>query len=299
MRRIMLRNQIARLPIRPVTVWLVLLAVIFATEYTVMFLLPWLLPQRPSRLAESAADAVVLTLVLAPVLWWTLVRPLREAVRLRTEFLSELFAQIEADRRRTATELHDGVGQVLALLISGLRSAKPCRVAPDCASRVDGFQALAEKAMVEVRQLAMGLRPSVLDDFGLAPALERLVEDVRSHHPVAVQLNVADVAARAPADEAATAVFRIIQEALANIVKHAKARHADVSVHWSKGDLVVQVRDDGCGLENPDAAAMRPGRLGLRGMRERAALLGGAFDIESAPGKGTRLTITIPGEAGA
>jgi signal transduction histidine kinase len=282
--------------IYPVSVWLSLLAVIFATEYVVMLLLPRLLPEQSTRLFEAALDSVVLTLVLAPVLWWTLVRPLREVIRLRTQFLADLFAQMEMDRRQTATELHDGVGQALTLLVSGLRSAKPCRVNTDCTGRVDGFQRLAENALTEVRRLALGLRPSLLDDLGLAPALERLVEDVRAHHPVAVSLNVADVIGTAPPDPVATAVFRIVQEALANVIKHSQARHATVAVRWSQRNIVVEINDDGCGIAPARLHSPPPGHLGLRGMRERANLLGGDFSIDSAPEKGTRLLATIPAE---
>ncbi|HZV05725.1 MAG TPA: ATP-binding protein [Gemmataceae bacterium] len=252
----------------PIGVWLVLLTVIFATEYAVMLLLPWLLPPQASRLFESTVDSIALTLVLAPVLWWTLVRPLREAIRLRIQFLRDLFAQIESDRRQTASELHDGVGQALTLLISGLRSAKICRATTACAGRVDGFQHLAENALIEVRRLALGLRPSLLDDLGLAPALERLVEDVRVHHPVAISLNVAELIERPLSDQVATTVFRIVQEALSNIIKHSQARQAAITVRPSKENAVVEVRDDGCGIPPARLRTPPPGHLGLQGMRD-------------------------------
>jgi signal transduction histidine kinase len=290
----MFGTRAARGWVYPVTVWLVLLAVVFAAEYAVMLLLPWLVPEHPSRLLESAVDAVVLTLLLAPVLWWTLVRPLREVIRLRTQFLADLFAQVESDRRRTAYELHDGVGQALTLLISGLRSARSCRVVEECAGRVDGFQRLAENALTEVRRLAMGLRPSLLDDLGLAPALERLVEDVRAHHPVAVSLDVAGVIGLRLPEQVATAVFRIVQEALTNVIKHSRARRAAVAVRPADGNVLVEVSDDGCGIDPARLRAPTDGHLGLTGMRERAALLGGEFSLDSAPGRGTRVAVTIP-----
>ena len=282
----------------PVTVWLALLALIFATEYAVMLILPWLLPQHSSRLLESAADAVVLTMVLAPVLWWTLVRPLREVIRLRTQFLRDLFTQIESDRRRTAMELHDGVGQSLSLLISGLRSAKICRGTGECTDRVDSFQQLAENALTEVRRLALGLRPSLLDDLGLAPALERLVDDIRTHQPIEISLDVADVIGSPLPDPVATTVFRIVQEALANVIKHSHARHATVTLQQSQGNLIVEVSDDGIGISSARLQALPPGHLGLRGMRERASLLGGDFRMDSTSETGTRVTITIPMKAG-
>lgn len=106
----------------PLRVWLIVLGTVFSTEAAVMVALPFLLPAEPPRTLEAAVDATLLTVVLAPLLWWLLLRPLREASRLRADFLNELFTSIEADRRQTAYDLHDGVGQSLTLLISGLRS---------------------------------------------------------------------------------------------------------------------------------------------------------------------------------
>lgn len=286
--------RISRGWLYPVAVWLALLAVVFTAEYAVMWLLPWLLPGEPSRLLESALDAVILTLLLAPVLWWTLVRPLREVIRLRAQFLADLFAQVESDRRQTAYELHDGVGQALTLLISGLRSAKSCRVNPECTLRVDGFQRLAENALTEVRRLALGLRPTLLDDLGLAPALERLVEDTRAHHPVSITLDAAGLTGRRLPDPVTTAVFRIVQEALSNVVKHSQASRATVSVRLAGSNVLVEVGDDGRGIDQARLRALPPGHLGLTGMRERAILLGGEFSLGSAPGHGTQVTAMIP-----
>ncbi len=278
----------------PIAVWVGLLAIIFGAEYTVMLILPWLVPQRSSRLLESAVDAVVLTLLLAPVLWWTLVRPLREVIRLRTQFLADLFAQIESDRRQTAYELHDGVGQALTLLISGLRSARSCRVNAECTSRVNGFKQLAENALAEVRRLASGLRPSLLDDLGLAPALERLVDDVRRHHPIQISLDLAGVIGVSLPEQVATTVFRNVQEALANVIKHSRAQQATVQVRLVNGTVLGEVSDDGCGIDPPRLRTLPPGHLGLRGMQERATLLGGEFSISSVPGQGTRVALSIP-----
>jgi signal transduction histidine kinase len=216
--------------IHSLVVWLTLLAVVFLTEYSVMLILFRLFPARSSPMLLSAVDAIILTLILAPVLWWTLVRPIAETNRLRSQFLADLFAQIEMDRRQTAYELHDGVGQSLTLLISGLRSATSCRAVEECAGRVNQFQRLAENALVDVRRLALGLRPNLLDDLGIAAALEHLVEDMRTHSSVEISLDVSGVIGLQFSEQVATAVFRIIQEALANVVKHSQAKHAVVTV---------------------------------------------------------------------
>ena len=287
-------QHVTRSWLYPVTVWLGLLSLIFVAEYGVMLLLPRLLPQHSSRLLESAVDAVVLTLLVAPALWFSLVRPLRELIRLRTQFLVDLFAQMENDRRQTATELHDGVGQALTLLISGLRSAKACRVNAECTTRVNGFQRLAGDALAEVRRLAQSLRPSLLDDLGLAPALERLADDVRTHHPIHLDLDVAGAMDPPLPEPVASAVFRIIQEALTNIIKHSGARNAGVAVRQGEGTVVVEVSDDGRGIAPDQLRSPPAGHLGLRGMRERADLLGGTFTIRSTPGQGTSVAVSMP-----
>lgn len=288
------RMLVGRSWLYPIAVWLTLLAIVFVAEYAVMQLLPLLMRPHASRLLESAIDSVILTLLVAPMLWWTIVRPLREIIRLRTQFLTDLFAQIECDRRQTAHELHDGVGQSLTLLISGLRSAKSCRANRECSGRVDEFQRLAESALAEVRRLSMGLRPSLLDDLGLAPALERMIEDVRAHRAIDIALTMNLLDSKRLSDQVATAIFRIVQEALTNVVKHSQATAATVVVKQIEGAIHVEVRDNGRGIEDARLSAVPPGHLGLRGMQERAALLGGRLSLDSGNGRGTCITVTIP-----
>lgn len=278
----------------PVTIWGIVLLTVLTTECAVMLILPSLLPDPHSRIFEAAVDALILTLVLAPVLWWTVVRPLREVIRLRTQFVSDLFEHMERDRRRTAHELHDGVGQSLTLLVSALRSIHGCQGRPGVACRAETMRRLAEDALREVKRLALGLRPSLLDDLGLAPALERLVADVRAYHPLDVFLDVTEVSGVRLPEPATTAIFRIIQEAVANIVKHSGARKVTIAVRQASGLVTAEVADDGCGIEPARLRCSPPGHLGLTGMRERAALLGGRFTIESTPGRGTRIVASIP-----
>jgi signal transduction histidine kinase len=287
-------SHLARGWFYPVRVWLTLLALVFAAEYAVMLILPLLLSKKASRGLESAVDAVVLTLLVAPALWWTIVRPLSEIIRLRTKFLSDLFESMERDRRQTAHDLHDGVGQALTLLISGLRSAKPCGPNSECALRVNSYQQMAEAALGEVRRLALGLRPSLLDDLGLVPALERLVDDVGAHHPLAITLETSGLDGVRLPDDVATAVFRIVQEALSNVMQHARARQATITVRAAHGHVALEVNDDGCGMEAGTLRKFPAGHLGLRGMRERAVLLGGTLSLQSSPGHGTRLRVSIP-----
>lgn len=278
----------------PAAVWLGVLAAIFVTEYTVMLVLPWLLPSQPRRILEASVDAVLLVAVVAPLIWWTVVRPLKEVIRLRTQFLIDLFARIEKDRQGTAYELHDGIGQSLSLMVSGLRTAHESATDPEAAARSERLLKLARQALTDVKRLALGLRPSLLDELGLAPALERLVGNVQENHAMELSLEAADVAGLRFAEPIETAVFRIVQEALANVVVHSGAKTASVVIHRRGGELTVTIADDGRGFDPADAKVEKAGRLGLIGMRERATLLGGKFAIQSAPGDGTRVTATIP-----
>jgi len=279
-------------------VWLVVLGAVFVTEAAVMVALPCVLPADRSRLLEATADAVLLTVVVAPLLWRLLVRPLREANRVRADFLADLFASIEADRRQTAHDLHDGVGQSLTLLVSGLRSAVPDVSDPDVARRYLELKELAKQALADVKRLALGLRPSLLDDLGLAPALERLAADVRANHPIEVTLDVAAVAeTRLPA-AVETTLFRIAQEALANVVAHAKAARATVALRRLGNTVELDVTDDGVGVPPAVLTGRNPGHLGVTGMRERATLQGGEMALHSSPGSGTRLSVRLPVERG-
>lgn len=278
----------------PGTVSLLVLATIFVTEYLIMLALPWFLPPKCPVFLEAVVDSMALITVLSPLVWWTVLRPQREVIQLRNRFLLDLFAHIEADKRRTAHELHDGVGQPLSLLISGLRSAGAVPADSALADRDARLLDLAQTALQDVKRLSRGLRPSLLDDFGLAPAIERLVAQVRDHHAIDLTLELTQVTDQRFPESVETAVFRIVQESLANVVKHAGAQTASVVVIARDGLLTVEVTDDGCGARVPDLQATGSGHLGLIGMRERVGLLGGHFAIVSQPGQGTQISATIP-----
>ena len=279
----------------PSAVWVIVLASIYVTEYAVMISLPKLMPRGHSVFLEAAVDSVALTLVLAPITWVTVVRPLQTIIRIRNKFLTNLFEHIESNNKRVAHELHDGVGQTLSLLVSGLRSAHATLTDPATSKRYDALVHLAQTALQDVKRLAVGLRPSLLDDLGLAAALERLVDDVREQHHLDLTLDVTDITSGRLPETVETAVFRIVQESLANVVAHAHARVATVAVHVQASELVIEITDNGRGFDVAQQQRARAlGRLGLLGLYERTALLGGHIDIRSESGKGTHITITAP-----
>lgn len=281
---------------RPALVWVAVLIVVFATEAMVMLVLPLALPHESSWLAQSGIDAVLLTLIVAPVLWWTVVRPLKKIIEIRTRFAAQLMDGTEALRRQLAHELHDGVGQSMTLLVSGLRSVKSRPLAADATRRLDELQEIALDALSEIRRMSLGLRPSLLDNLGLAPAIEQVALQTSEHHPLKIEVDVHAIVGKRFAEAVETALFRILQEALSNIVKHAAATRVSIVTGFDGHRIVLTIADDGQGL--PDAVkkdqANGASHLGLIGMRERAALLQGWLSIDSKPGQGTRLTASIP-----
>lgn len=281
----------------PWAVGVFVLAIISLVEYAVMRVLPLVLPDDPPRLVESLVDSVILGLILAPVLWWAIVRPLQHAAAMRERFVAELFATIEDERRRIAHELHDDVGQTLTLIISGLRSADAAAALPD--TRRQSLEELAERALADVKQLALGLRPSMLDDLGLAPAMERIAGEMEKHHPLEVNLDMETLAGIRLPPETETALFRIFQEALNNVIKHSHAQHASVILRREPGGVRLEITDDGCGIDpgTLQCKSLEAGHMGIVGMRERAYQLGGTLLVDSHAGRGARISAYIPFKA--
>jgi signal transduction histidine kinase len=196
----------------------------------------------------------------------------------------------ELERRRLARELHDETGQALTSILLGL---KAIRAAPNDAAAEQAeadVRDLVVQALQDVRALAVDLRPSALDDFGLVPALERLAGtfEERSGIHTVVESTLRD--GRLPA-EAETVLYRLVQEALTNVAKHADATRVSILLTRRAGGVSAVVEDDGRGFE---AGETREDALGLVGMRERLALLDGTLTVESVPGKGTALVAYVP-----
>jgi signal transduction histidine kinase len=157
-------------------------------------------------------------------------------------------------------------------------------------SAASGLRELVVGTLQDVRRLAVELRPKALDDFGLVAALERLAATFSEQTGIEVDLEAALPEERLPAP-VETALYRIVQESLTNVVKHARAHRVSILVTRRGEAVAAVVEDDGAGFD-PDAT--REGGVGLLGMRERLALLGGRLDVESRPGGGTALAVEVP-----
>src|SRR5579859_1843111 len=221
---------------------------------------------------------------------------LRVRERERAELLQRIIAGQEEERRRLAQELHDQTSQALASLQLGLDRLAAGVDDPLQARRVASeLRGVAEQTLDAVHHLAVELRPSVLDDVGLVAALQRYVREWADHEKAECDFVAVGVEGLRLVPAAETAVYRIVQAALTNIVQHAEAQHVSVIVQRRADKLVAVVEDDGRGF---DSAAVRARplerRLGLSGMEERAALIGATLTLESTPGVGSSVFLEVP-----
>jgi signal transduction histidine kinase len=247
------------------------------------------------RVLETYATRAVLAIVIARVLSAERERleaegrlrasELREAGRRET--LRRVVDAQEHERRRIARELHDETGQALTSVLLGLRLIE--EVSPDVRAAVSELRETITAAIQELRALAVDLRPKALDDFGLGAAIERLADTYSRRTGIAVDVHVAGLSDRLPED-IETALYRIVQESLTNVAKHAGAATASVTVHRRPRVVSIVVEDDGAGF---DPTRVTDG-LGLTSMRERAELVSGTVRVESRPGGGTTIAVEVP-----
>ena len=228
------------------------------------------------RLAETLAARAAIAVDLSE-------QVSRDAVRRAVE------AQ-ELERARLARELHDETGQALTSILLGLKPLEQAAESAEAREAVASVRELVVSTLQDVRRLAVELRPTALDDFGLVPAVERLADTFREQSGLDVDLEAQLGEERLPS-EAETTLYRVIQEALTNIVKHAGASRVSILLQRKRGAVVAVVEDDGAGF---DPASTRDDALGLAGMRERVALAGGRLQVESSSGAGTTLVAEVP-----
>jgi signal transduction histidine kinase len=200
----------------------------------------------------------------------------------------QLVAAQEEERKKLTRELHDQVGQMLTALRMEIGRADRSRGGPAAGQALAEAKRLLDTILRSVRDLVMGLRPSMLDDFGLQPALEWLVRDFRRRFGIPVELAMAGDLGGLP-DQTRTCVYRIVQEALTNCARHAQARQIEIGVRFEQNTLDLTVSDDGVGLDP------RPVRgMGLIGIEERVRELRGTFEVQPRTPSGTRLHVTLP-----
>lgn len=258
--------------------------------------------QYGSELQTTFLIAISLCVLVAgaTILYITILERRAESGRRRTEQaeremrrLSQQLVEAQEDERRSLSrELHDEVGQMLTALRLDLGTLERSNRDPggQYAAVLDDAKSLAEKTLQAVRSLAMGLRPSMLDDLGLAPAIDWQAREFSRRSGVPVSVEMDGSLGNLP-DPQRTCVYRVVQEALTNCARHAKAKAIRILLHGRKGWLSLTIQDDGIGF-TPDA--IRGRGLGLIGLEERVRKLGGKLDIHSQPMKGTALSVELP-----
>jgi signal transduction histidine kinase len=216
--------------------------------------------------------------------------------RERLQSLSHrLIAVQEMERRTIAGELHDEIGQALTIVNMNLRALRKYANSAEADAHMEESMAVVERALAQVRNLSLDLRPSLLDDVGLVAALRWYVARQARSAGFALHFNADEPGGRLTS-VLETACFRIAQEAITNIVRHASAREVGVQLRCTNGTLRLTIQDDGIGFDVPaaEARASRGKSLGLLGMYERARMVGGRLVIVSAPQQGARVSACLP-----
>jgi len=210
--------------------------------------------------------------------------------RIASDSLRRVVEAQELERRRLARELHDETGQALTSILLGLKALEEKLDDEGSRAAAAELRELVVTTLQDVRRLAVELRPSALDDFGLVAALERLSASFTDQTGIEIDFETALGDERLPA-EVETALYRIVQESLTNVVKHARARRVSILLARRNGAIKAVIEDDGQGF---DPAASPSAGFGLVGMRERLALLGGRLEVESSGDTGTTIAAEVP-----
>jgi len=233
--------------------------------------------------AEGSADVIGVVGVIRDI------TERAQAEDLRNRLVEQVMTAQDEERRRIARELHDETGQSLTALLVGLRTIEGSQTAAQAVELAQRLRETTAQTLIDVGRLWRGLHPGVLDDLGLAAAVTRHAGEFAQAHKIAMTLQTEglDVDGLSPLLQAT--VYRVLQEALTNVARHAGAGSVSVRLVRRETSVELRVQDDGAGFKPGNS-----GRLGLRGMRERAALLGGSVEVESRPGAGTTITARIP-----
>jgi PAS domain S-box-containing protein len=222
------------------------------------------------------------------------IRERERAERARTELLTRLVFAQEDERKRIAREMHDQFGEQLTALGLGIRALKDaCAPQADLRQMVDGLEKVAQQLDRDVDHLVWELRPTALDDLGLRAALDNYVQDWSRRVGIRADLHTTGLSADRLTSEIETTLYRIAQEALNNVAKHARADSVDVILERRSDYVSLIIEDDGVGFEQGAAGPPHQG-FGLLGMQERAALVGATVQIESAAGEGTTIIVRMP-----
>jgi two-component system, NarL family, sensor histidine kinase UhpB len=226
----------------------------------------------------------------------TMLDVLEEHRGLLQKMSEQVLVAQEDERKRIARELHDETAQSLTTLLIRLKILERARTAPEMHGQINDLRELTAETLEAVRKLAVELRPATLDDLGLLAALEGYTESYSSRNSVRVSFSTEGFdnrESRLP-PQVELVLYRVVQEALTNAAKHARAKRLRVELARRSDEVIAAVEDDGQGFDVEEMMRSRERGLGLFGMQERLALVGGQLVIDSAPGRGTRIHARVP-----
>lgn len=215
---------------------------------------------------------------------------------LRRLLLERVLQIQESERQRIARELHDEAGQLMTSLLVGLRSLSDARRLADAKTQAKRLREIASNAISEIGRLARGLHSTILDDLGLETAIRRYSDEFSQAHGISVNLEFGDVQLSAFANQEQLNLYRIVQEALTNVARHAHAKKVSISFDTDKSGLRVTIQDDGRGFS--PGAATDPSHLGIEGMRQRATMIGGTLNVTPQAHGGVTVNLFVPPKNG-
>lgn len=219
---------------------------------------------------------------------------LQQKERVRAQLLSQLVSAQEEERRRLSRELHDETGQALTSLLVQLKVLERQEATGTMKETIAGLREMTANTLQEVRRLAADLRPAALDDLGLLPALEGYVDDFAAKTGIRAVFEAADLGDIQLPHNVEITLYRVMQESLTNIARHAEASQVRITISRERSALRVRVADDGCGFDVEQVLNSDNCGLGLLGMQERIELVNGVLDVKSRPGHGTVIEIDLP-----
>ena len=280
----------------PLLIFGLVLICTFAVEEGIMLLLPHLPSWAQSAVVSGLLDATLLALLMAPAVWWLVLTPLRCFSEARGQLLRALFDAQERERARIAGDLHDEIGQQLTAILVGVRLVESAPDLPTARARARHLRTAAAAAHEEVRRLARGLLPGVLTEFGLCEAIGRLCDDFQRTHHVAVKLVAPPDTCGGLTGPVKTVLYRIVQESLTNVARHAGASCVNVTFARDAHSIAVTVEDDGRGFPETtsEGKSFQQATLQLHSIRERARALRGVCEFGASAAGGALVYVKVP-----
>lgn len=273
---------------------LIVLGLIFVVELAIMIMLALTVGEGRHHWLEVIVDSSVLTVTMAPLLYWLIVRPLGVLADERSRLLAHMIEIQDTERQRVARDLHDEIGQSFTSLLVQLRMLEESPTLEAARSQARAVRELSGQVYDQIRSLARGLYPTVLDDLGLVEAVQRMAEDFESTHQIPVIVTARGFSGRRLNRKIEATAYRIVQESLTNCAKHARASEVEITLALERDTLTVTIDDNGRGFDADKIQSQPAATFGLASMRERAVLVDGSLTVRARPAGGTTVTLRIP-----